>query len=275
MEKGNESMNVRILLVSLVLAAGSLASAQTPKTNAGQTNRKITVRFDRSYRDPVIGAALDKARAIAAEGDELLDKGNPKAALAKYREARKITTAGGLGLRGTADALYALGDSEGAASALRELLYPKPDQHWSTSDSTDPVMLMQFALLLTELGETKEAMQSYNQALKYADPTLLKPYLTDFGTGGVQPGKFEASARLVLAAHHSNMGNQDEAIRQYQRALKAYPAGARTRYLLAVELRNAGRLKEAKPHFLALSKSTDKEMAYESKRYLSGMLQVK
>ncbi len=258
-----------IFVVPLVISG---VMAQTTIERKGP---KITVRMKDTRRDPVIGAALDRARAISAQGDTLLDQGNPKAALAKFREARAITTAGGLGLRGTADALYALGDSEGAASALRELLYPKPDQHWSTSDSTDPVVLMQFALLLTELGESKEAMQSYNQALKYAHPTLLKPYLTDFGTGGVSPGKFEASARLVLAEYHTNLGNHDAAIAQLQRAVKAYPAGTRTRYLLAVELRNAGRLKEAKPHFLALSKSTDKEMAYESKRYLSGMLQVK
>jgi tetratricopeptide (TPR) repeat protein len=209
-------MNVRILLVSLVLATGSLALAQAPKKNAGQPSRKITVKAKDTQRDPVIGAALDKARAIAAQGDELVEKGSPKEALEKYREARQITTAGGLGLRGMADALYSLGDAQGAANALRELLYPKPDQHWSTSDSTDPVMLMKFALLLSDLGETKEAMQSYNQALKYAHPTLLKPYLTDFGTGGVQPGKFEASARLVLAEYHTNMGDHDAAIGQLQ-----------------------------------------------------------
>lgn len=214
--------------------------------------------------DPALLAPLEKANRIVAEGDALLARGKPGEALARYQQARKITTLGGIGLKGMAEAHLRLGEDAAAVRAMRELIYPKPGQTWSASDATDPATLMKFALLLAKTGARKESRDVHRRAVGFARPDLRK-YLASTEQG------FEASARIVLADSETNGGNQAAAIAHLEKAIQADPESIGAR---KVALRGAGRLKEARKHFQVVADAKDPTLAAESRRYLSGLHRV-
>jgi hypothetical protein len=111
------SITLPFLSVAIAAAQGASSPSKSSKAPRRLTATVHIGKANPMPPNPEVERRLAQVRSLVEQGEQRLDQGDARGALGKFQEARKITTLGGVGLRGMADALYALGDPQGAANA--------------------------------------------------------------------------------------------------------------------------------------------------------------
>lgn len=156
---------------------------------------------------------LKQAKAQMLEGERNFAQGKPEKAIGYYQEALKLNPNNVGSFAGLGKAYYVTKQATKSVDAFRILFYSSPDEKaggWGSSYETDPELLMTFALALSRVGETQEALQAYRRGLsllgKYKMPIPL-PDLSDH-TG--EDSKPTISPNLIDAVAHAGVALAQE-----------------------------------------------------------------
>jgi tetratricopeptide (TPR) repeat protein len=126
---------------------------------------------------PDVVATQNQYHSAVAQGEAMLQAGNPSEALSAFQQAHTIEPDDGEALVGMARAYTDQGQTDKALTAYRALFYHAPGRRWSSSDEADPTTLMRFALLLNQTGQGQEALTAYHRALAFVNYDGGKPNL--------------------------------------------------------------------------------------------------
>lgn len=194
-------------------------------------------------RTPEQMVAREKYMKDVKEAQAALDNGELDTALIKYQ----MLNSGGeetLGyidsLAGLAEVYWQRGDYNRAIPYFRELVYEKPGQTWSTSQSDQPDICMKFALTLYKRGLYQEALNVYQKGAKRGDQSDWGlPLALTLDSDSVRSVRMPIAANLVLARYFLN-GYSQKSLVYAQEALRLSPNFALSHLYLAECLRSTG-----------------------------------
>lgn len=172
--------------------------------------------------------------------------GDLDAAIHAFQQVLTYAPDIGLAYQRLAEAQTADGRLSDAAATYRAVLYHLPGKNWSDVQNGDPVIHMQFALLLQRLNQRAEALTVYQhgyQLLQLEEaPSAtapahgpLPPMLT---SPNFTPTQLEAAAYSVIAVHKYHWVSQDLATADFQRVLSLQPDSAISYFYLGQIYKN-------------------------------------
>jgi Flp pilus assembly protein TadD len=198
----------------------------------------------------VIGP-LDWTLGYLGEGVSYLERGDPAAAAARFREALRLTPGSSEGEHDLGVALREMGDLEGAIASFRRSL---------SLDSRNPEAYNNLALALSSAGRSGEAESAYREgiALDPRNPGLrvnlaqllqrearyaeaAEEYRVFLRSGG-EDGRVHANLGLCLA----QSGRPEEGEREMKLGVELAPSIAGPTLLLAEHWAASGRIDEAR-----------------------------
>ena len=225
------------LLFSTSAACLSLTSAfgQAP-ASALKPQTPMIGGLTRTYApfSPALLETERKSQEALARGETALKAGSLDVAISAFQEALTYEPDNGLAYQRLAEAQTATGDLADAAASYRTVLYKWPGKSWSGSENGDPVVDMQFALLLMRLNQRAEALSVYQHGYQLLQseeaPTATTP------AGGPLPqmlispdftaAQLEAEADTVIAIHTYYWIDQSSSLPQFQHVLRLQPGSA-------------------------------------------------
>ena len=225
------------LLFSTLAACLPLTSAfgQAP-ASAPKPQMPMIGGLTRTYApfSPALLATERKSQEALARGEAALKAGSLEDAMSAFQEALSYEPDNGLAYQRLAEAQTAAGDLTDAAASYRTVLYKWPGKGWSGSENGDPVVHMQFALLLMRLNQRTEALSVYQHGYQLLQseeaPTATTP------AGGPLPqmliapdftaAQLEAGADTVIAIHKYHWISQDLSLADFQHVLRLQPDSA-------------------------------------------------
>jgi len=220
------------LAVCLPLASAfGQAPTSSPKPQTPMIGGLTRTRVQFS---PALLEAERKSQEALARGEAALKAGSPNDAMGAFQEALSYESDNGLAYQRLAEAQTAAGELTDAAASYRTVLYKWPGKNWGGSENGDPVIHMQFALLLLRLNQRMEALSVYQHGYQLLQseeaPTATTP------AGGPLPqmlispnftaAQLEAEANTVNAIHTYHWISQDLALAGFQHVLGLQPDSA-------------------------------------------------
>lgn len=241
----------------------SAKPATTASSTAGATGVSISAPL---LSSPFLSAAVkaqilkeaeeeEEAYAAVKAGNNLAKNGHWKDAQSQYRQALDASPEHGsahlLALYGLIACCRATGDTARGLDYSRQAIY----RHGSAAEGffeNNPEPLMQFALLLNQMGQAPEAVTAYNHAASLLDfqdsqynggkshLKALLPELVAERTLPAQvrytPERLQALAETAIAHEEMAFGSNKEALTHMQEAVKLYPDSPVTNYYLGEAL---------------------------------------
>ncbi len=188
----------------------------------------------RGHFSPALLETERKSQEALARGEAALKAGSLDDAMSAFQEALSYEPDNGLAYQRLAEAQTAAGELTDAAASYRTVLYKWPGKNWGGSENGDPVVHMQFALLLLRLNQRAEALSVYQHGYQLLQseeaPTATTP------AGGPLPqmliapdftaAQLEAEADTVIAIHKYYWISQDLALADFQHVLRLQPDSA-------------------------------------------------
>lgn len=239
---------VRLLLVVSagfpLSAASAQQSGETPVLGSDipilgslEHTRNVSRGSTPASRAAEAAAAQAKAQRWQGDissGETLMKAGDLDGAMGVFQQVLTYDPDNGLAYQRLAEAQTAAGRLNDAAASYRFLLYKQPGKNWSDVQNGDPVIHMQFALLLQRLNQRAEALSVYQrgyQLLQSEDaPSAtspahgpLPPMLTSPDFTAAQ---LETAADTVIAIHKYDWVSQDLSIADFQHVLSIRPDSA-------------------------------------------------
>jgi tetratricopeptide (TPR) repeat protein len=270
--------NSIILLAVLAVVSSGAANAQSVPINKAATTIQQPPSHDSEYvvrgsgviglnrplpgTSPPVVSSIGPIEVAASDsfcriGEAESKKGNWTAAMDNYHKALNLWPDSREALYLATEAAVALGDTTLAARYCRAAVHTdNPFNYGAIPDDgfqeNDIKRLMQFALLLNQVGQTAEAMSLYNRAAylrDYQDSQFHggKPYLKVLLPELVEerllpeqvrytPERLQALADTALAHEELGFGSDKEALAHMQEAVKLFPESPVTHFYLGEAL---------------------------------------
>ncbi len=157
---------------------------------------------------------LDNSMVLAKQGDTYVNSGNWLQAKECYQKALAIWSDNTFALYGLGNYAASIGNTATAIDYYRKAVYSdNPYQSTDGIRENDAGRLMEYALLLSQAGQQKEALKIYRrgaEVLNYLDgkPNLVVP-LPGFEPGewANTPKHLQAMAHIGLAIDKAGFGN--------------------------------------------------------------------
>ena len=219
------------LQLSTLVACLPLTSAfgQAPASTPKQKTPMIG-GLTRTYApfSPALLETERKSQEALARGEAALKAGNLNDAISAFQEALSYEPDNGLAYQRLAEAQTATGDLTDAAASYRTVLYKWPGKSWGGSENGDPVVHMQFALLLLRLNQRAEALSVYQHGYQLLQseeaPTATTPVGGPLPPMLISPdftaAQLEAEANTLIAIHKYHWISQDLALADFQHVLR-------------------------------------------------------
>lgn len=214
-----------------VTSAFGQAPASSPKPQMPMIGGLTRTRVQFS---PALLETERKSQEALTRGEAALKVGSLDDAMSAFQEALSYESDNGLAYQRLAEAQTAAGELTNAAASYRMVLYKWPGKNWGGSENGDPVVHMQFALLLLRLNQRAEALSVYQHGYQLLQseeaPTATTP------AGGPLPpmlmspdytaAQLEAEVDTVIAIHKYHWVSQDLALADFQHVLRLQPDSA-------------------------------------------------
>lgn len=215
------------------LLPSALGQAPVPSPKP-QTHRGVSLTRTRVQFSPTLLAAEQKSQEALARGEAFMQAGDLDDAIDAFQQALSYEPDNALAYQRLAEAQTATGKLNEAADSYRTVLYHWPGKNWSNVQNGDPVIHMQFALLLLRLNKRAEALSVYQHGYQLlqletagsantAASTLLPTMLA---APNFTPAQLEAAADTVTAIHKYNWVSQSLSLTDFQRVVKLQPDSA-------------------------------------------------
>ena len=190
-----------------------------------------------------------KTQADIARGEALMQAGDLDAAINVFQQLTADDPEDALAYQRMAEAQTAVGELTDAAASYRTVLYKWPGKNWGNVQNGDPVIHMQFALLLLRLNQRAEALSVYQHGYQLLQseeaPTATTP------AGGPLPqmlispdftaAQLEAAADTVTAIHKYHWISQDLSLGDFQHILRLQPGPCHCLLLSGADLQVSAR----------------------------------
>jgi len=206
--------------ISLAIVPASLADrAKTARATQTGSARQVTGGHSATSASPPNWPLsdikhLDDSMVLAKQGDAYANSGNWDQAKECYQKALAIWPDNTFALYGVGNYAALTGNTNNAIGYYRKAVYS--DNPYQSSDGireNNAGRLMEYALLLSQAGQQKEALAIYRRGahvLNYLDgkPNLVVP-LPDFEPGEWvnTPKHLQAMAHIGLAIDKAGFGN--------------------------------------------------------------------
>lgn len=216
---------------------------------------------------PAQEAAQQQDGMLIKDGNKHLQAGEFSQAEGDFRLNIQLGFQNPSAYKGLAEAYIGQGETAPALETYRKLY---TDEHFAHSTTlSDVTVLMNYAILLDQAGEWKDAVWAYEKGLSnitVTDSGNLPKIDAHFTADTPQPAALEAGARIALGLQYSFYGNPDnsKALDEYDKALSLEPDWAIANFYHADGLKRLGRTAEAKAAFaktMEISQGSVKEAA--------------
>lgn len=287
MRKDYQLAALPLLSLCLCLSSqrvGAQSPAQ-PQSSAQMTAAQIAaagiaINPGSLHREPApnVLEAGRLCRAAITRGEDALKVGNADKAVRAFQEALGLEPNEVLALQRLAEGYTAQGNLDRAIDTYRFLLYDHPGKGWSSSCSSDPALLMRFALALLQTGQAEEALSVYHHALGFFNYRDGKPankvLLPEFGSGPGQwaytPQRLQAMAHVALAEESAHFDGKEE-LSNLQVAAGLDPDSGIPQFYIGMYLFAHGRHDQAKAALQQAIQMGGDKMAAAAQEYLKIM----
>ena len=183
---------------------------------------------------------LDNSIAFSKQGDAAIKGGNWVQAQTYYQQALELWPDNSNALYGLGKCADAAGDTAGAISYYRKVIYTNDPHRYGTIPhdgygTNDVTQMMEFVLLLSKAGQKPEALAVYHRAahlLNYRDAdtnggkphlkVLLPTFDAEPDAAVYTPPRLQAMAHVAISIEEGDFGSKD-ALTQAQEAVRLYP----------------------------------------------------
>ena len=175
-----------------------------------------------------------KSQEVLARGEAALKAGSLDDAMSAFQEALSYEPDNAMAYQRMAEAQTAAGKLTDAAASYRTLLYKWPGKDWSNVQNGNPVVHMQFALLLLRLNQRAEALSVYQHGYQLLQSeeaaTATTPVRGPLPQMLISPdftaAQLEAEADTVIAIHTYHWVSQSSSLADFQHVLRLQPDSA-------------------------------------------------